>query len=100
ERIAGGVAQAMGGGRLETQRGLSRLALVGSGMHQRPGVYARAFRALLDHEIDVFAVSTSGISITLLVQQEREHEALQALHEAFTLELVANGSRQSVVDSR
>ena len=54
-------------GRSEAQRGLSRLALVGSGMHQRPGVYARAFRALLDEEIDVFAVSTSGISITLLV---------------------------------
>ena len=91
ERITGGVAQGMGGGEAETQRGLSRIALVGAGMHQRPGVYARAFRALLAEEIDVFAVSTSGISITLLVQQEREEAALRALHDAFTLELIGAG---------
>lgn len=87
ERIVHGVLQAMGGGETEAHRGLSRIALVGSGMHQRPGVYARAFRSLLSEEIDVFAVSTSGISITLLVNQEREDDALRTLHEAFQLEL-------------
>lgn len=81
----------LGGSGLHVERGLSRIALVGSGMHQRPGVYARTFRSLLDHQIDIFAVSTSGISITLLVQADRETDALQALHDAFTLELVGNG---------
>jgi aspartokinase len=52
-------------------------------MHQRPGVYARAFRALLDAGIEVFAISTSSISITLLVLQEREEEALRVLHGEF-----------------
>jgi aspartate kinase len=52
-------------------------------------VYARAYRALLEQDIDVFAVSTSGITITLLVQGEREHDAVRALHEAFTLELTS-----------
>ena len=73
---------------IEAKSGLSRIALVGSGMHQRPGVYARAYRALLEQEIDVFAVSTSGITITLLVQGEREHDAVRTLHEAFTLESI------------
>jgi aspartate kinase len=86
ERVTGGVLRAMGGERIEVERGLSRIALVGSGMHQRPGVYARAFRALLDEEIDIFAVSTSGISITVLVLAEREADAVRALHDAFTLE--------------
>jgi aspartate kinase len=76
-----------GGGQVEAQRGLSRVALVGSGMHQRPGVYARAFRTLLEREIDVYAVSTSGISITLWVPSAREDEAVNALHDAFSLEL-------------
>ena len=91
ERVVKGVIQGMGGGDVEAQQGLSRLALVGSGMHQRPGVYARAFRALLDAEIEIFAVSTSGISITLLVKQQREEEALRALHDAFSLELQGAG---------
>jgi aspartate kinase len=78
-----------GSGEVEVVGGLSRIALVGSGMHQRPGVYARAYRALLQEEIEVLAVSTSGISITLLVPARREEDALRALHEAFTLELVA-----------
>jgi aspartokinase len=46
-------------------------------------VYARAFRALLAEGIEVFAISTSGISITLLVLSEREDDALRVLHGAF-----------------
>jgi aspartate kinase len=92
EEIIGGVVRAMGGGINEVQRGLTRIALVGSGMHQRPGVYARAFRALLEEEIEIFAVSTSGISITLLVPEDRAEEAVRSLHEAFSLELVGSGS--------
>jgi aspartate kinase len=88
ERITNAVMDRMGGGVLELQRSLSRIVLVGSGMHQRPGVYARAFRALLDEGIDIFAVSTSGITITVLVQGDREEDAVRVLHDAFTLDLV------------
>jgi aspartate kinase len=90
EQIATAVLRGMGGSVSEIVRGLARIALVGSGMHQRPGVYARAFQALLHEDIDVFAVSTSGISITVLVRTEREEDALRALHDAFTLELMGN----------
>jgi aspartate kinase len=74
-----------GGGRLEERTGLSRIALVGSGMHGRPGVYARAFRTLRDAGVEVEAVSTSSISITLLVPSAGEDRALRALHEGFAL---------------
>ena len=77
----------LGGGAVEGSGGLSRIAMVGSGMHKRPGVYARAFRTLLEHEVEVCAVSTSGISITLWVPDDREEAAVAALHEAFSLEL-------------
>ncbi len=86
--IVADALRGMGGGEVEVVQGLSRIALVGSGMHQRPGVYARAYRALLEEDIDIFAVSTSGISITLVVQADREEEALNALHEAFALEMI------------
>jgi aspartate kinase len=87
-RVCGGVVRGLGGEGVETQRGLTRISLVGGGMHERPGVYARAFHALLAAEVDVFAVSTSGISITVLVQSDRETDALRTLHEAFELELI------------
>jgi aspartate kinase len=82
-RVCDGVLDGLGGDEPDVQRGLARLVLVGSGMHQRPGVYAQAFRALLDEEIEVFAISTSSISITLLVLAEREDDALRVLHQTF-----------------
>ncbi|CAN5745320.1 aspartate kinase [soil metagenome] len=85
--ICESVIRGLGGSGVSVQAGLTRIAMVGSGMHQRTGVYARAFRALLDEEIDVFAVSTSGISITILVLNEREADALRALHHCFELEI-------------
>jgi aspartate kinase len=95
KRVVEGVLRDLGGGEVEVQAGLSRVALVGSGMHQQPGVYARAFRTLLDGGIDVSAVSTSGISITLWVPADRQDDAVNALHGAFSLELAGAGGEGS-----
>jgi len=81
--------EAFGGGHVAAHTGLSRIALVGNGMTGRPGVYARAYRALLDAGVEVQGVSTSSISITVLVPSERETEAVQALHAAFELDRAA-----------
>jgi aspartate kinase len=90
-------ARALGGGELSAVTGLCRIALVGSGMHGRPGVYARAYQALDAAGIEVHAVSTSSISITVLVAAGREDDALRALHDAFALELV--GPRPAGVEA-
>ncbi|HEX8245166.1 MAG TPA: ACT domain-containing protein, partial [Longimicrobium sp.] len=76
----------LGGGHVAAHTGLSRIALVGNGMTGRPGVYAKAYRALLDAGIEVQGVSTSSISITVLVRGEKETHAVRALHAAFRLE--------------
>lgn len=65
--------------------GLSRVALVGTGMTGRPGVYAEAYRALRDAGVEVHGVSTSSISISVLVESAREDDAVRALHGAFRL---------------
>jgi aspartate kinase len=79
----------LGGGHVAAHTGLSRIALVGNGMTGRPGVYAQAYRALLDAGVEVRGVSTSSISITVLVPAERETDAVQALHAAFRLDQAA-----------
>ncbi len=77
--------QKHGGESLEVKTGLTRVALVGSGMYGLPGVYARTYRALLDAGIEVHAVSSSSISISLLVESSDEDRSLQILHAAFDL---------------
>lgn len=79
------ILEDMGGESLEVQTGLARVRLVGSGMHGRPGVYSRALQALLETGIEVHGLSTSSISITLLLDGDREHDALRVLHQAFEL---------------
>jgi aspartate kinase len=86
-QVATDVGAALGGGGpMEERGGLSRIALVGSGMSGRPGVYAQAYRTLMDAGVEVEAVSTSSISITLLVPSAGEDDALRALHAGFSLE--------------
>ena len=81
-----------GGEGIEVRADLARLALVGSGMHGRPGVYARAFETLAAIDVDVLAVSTSAVSITLLVPASRVDDAATALHEAFGLDQPTGGA--------
>jgi aspartate kinase len=75
----------MGGERVDTTPGLSRVTLVGSGMTGVPGVYARALEALVAAGIEVHALSTSPITISLLVDADAEDRTLQTLHAAFDL---------------
>ena len=74
-----------GGESLDIKTGFTRVALVGSGMYGLPGVYARTYAALQDNGIEVAAVSSSSISISLLVASGEEDRSLQILHEAFDL---------------
>jgi aspartate kinase len=71
------------GGSVEAQRGLSRVAMVGSGMHNTPGVYAQAFQALNAAGVEVHAIGSSAITISLLVDSKNEEKTVQVLHEAF-----------------
>ena len=84
--IAEGIVAEVGGQGVDVTRGLSRIALVGSGMHGRPGVYARTFQALREAGVEVHAVSSSAISVGLLVPNAERQDALRALHDAFELE--------------
>jgi aspartate kinase len=74
-----------GGETLDITTGLTRVALVGSGMYGLPGVYARTYKALQEAGVEVHAVSSSSISISLLVDSKDEERSLQVLHDAFDL---------------
>jgi aspartate kinase len=86
DEVARGLIGGWGAGHVAAHGGLSRISLVGHGMHGRPGVYATAYRALLDAGVEVQGVSTSTLSIAVLVATQHEDAALRALHDAFRFE--------------
>ena len=49
------------------------------------GVAARALSALADAGIEIVLITTSDLDISLLVRQQDEDAALEALHAAFAL---------------
>jgi aspartate kinase len=79
------VVKELGGRDVDVLAGLTRVTLVGSGMHRRPGVYARAFSALRDADVGVHDVSASSVSIILMVDGVNEEKAVRTLHDAFGL---------------
>lgn len=85
-RTCGAILDERGGEALEVRDGLARVTLAGSGMHKRPGVYARAFETLEAEDIDVHAVSASSVSILLVVNATDEDRAVRALHRGFGLD--------------
>ncbi|MEJ2501861.1 MAG: aspartate kinase [Gemmatimonadota bacterium] len=84
--VAESVLAELGGRVVETAEGLARVTLVGSGMHGRPGVFARAFEVLRREGIDVWAVSASSVSIILMVGEAEEDHAVRVLHGEFVRE--------------
>jgi aspartate kinase len=86
QQIVDGVAKSMGARTVEQRRGLAKVALIGSGINQQPGVAATMFRTLSEAGINIEMISTSEIRITCIIDADRVKDAVQALHRAFALE--------------
>jgi aspartate kinase len=79
-------AQALGEIEISHERGLSKVSVVGLGMARQTGVADRMFRALADEQINIQAITTSRIKISVLVDQADGLRALRAAHREFELE--------------
>ena len=76
----------IGAGDVVADAGIAKVSLVGAGMKSHPGVSAKMFQTLADHDINIEMISTSPIRISCVVRADRAEDALQSLHEAFELE--------------
>ena len=64
---------------------LSKVSLIGSAMRNQVGVAARAFGVLHDEKIEYYEVSTSEISISYLVDVDKENQLVNAFADEFNL---------------
>jgi aspartate kinase len=66
--------------------GLSKVSIVGLGMATQAGVADRMFRALADAKINIEAITTSEIKVSVLVKRDQALAALRAVHSEFELD--------------
>ena len=65
---------------------IAKVSLVGTGMKSSPGVAARAFTTLGENQINILAISTSPIRLSVVVDGSQAAEAVRCLHTAFDLD--------------
>lgn len=62
-----------------------KLSIVGAGMISNPGVAAKMFECLYNHNINIDMIATSEIRITVLIPEKDAVVAMNAVHDAFRL---------------
>jgi aspartate kinase len=68
---------------------VAKVSVVGIGMRSHAGVAAKMFKALADRGINIQAITTSEIKISVLIDEAYTELAVRALHHAYGLEAVA-----------
>ena len=71
---------------VEIDESIGKVSLVGTGMKSTPGVAAKAFTVLGDAGINILAISTSPIRLSVVVDGAQVADAVRALHTAFGLD--------------
>ena len=64
---------------------VSKVSIVGAGMIATPGVTYKMFQALAKKKINIMAISTSEIKISVLINQKNIKKAIRVLHKEFDL---------------
>ena len=65
---------------------VAKISIVGAGMVSTPGVTYRMFRALSDENINILAISTSEIKLSVLIDEDKTLGAIKKLHTIFDLD--------------
>ena len=65
---------------------VSKISIVGAGMVTTPGVTYKMFRALAEDNINILAISTSEIKLSVIINEKDTLKAIKKLHTTFDLD--------------
>ena len=65
---------------------VAKVSIVGAGMVSTPGITYRMFRALSDEGINILAISTSEIKLSVIIEEDNILRAIKKLHTIFDLD--------------
>jgi aspartate kinase len=77
---------AIGYEKLSTDPKVSKISVVGVGMRSHAGIAATMFKALADRAINIQAISTSEIKVSVLIDSDETELAVRVLHTAYGLD--------------
>ncbi len=78
--------EAIGFNRIITDAKVAKISVVGVGMKSHAGVAATMFRAMADRGINIQAISTSEIKVSVLIDEDETELAVRVLHSAYDLD--------------
>ena len=65
---------------------VSKISIVGAGMVSTPGITYRMFRSLAEEKINILAISTSEIKLSVIISEDDTLKAVKKLHTVFDLD--------------
>jgi aspartate kinase len=78
--------ESMGFDTLQHDDGMSKISVIGIGMRSHAGVAATAFKALAEKGINIRAITTSEIKISILIDGPYTELAVRTLHSVYGLD--------------
>ena len=84
-KIAKKVSESIGAKGVTKDEDIARISIVGVGMKSHPGIAAAMFESLAKHKINIEMISTSGISISCVINKRYAERAVRAIHKKFKL---------------
>lgn len=76
----------LGFDRIDVNKEVVKVSIVGAGMLENAGVAAKMFGALYDADININMISTSEIKVSVLLDESDANAAVQAIHDKFFAE--------------
>jgi aspartate kinase len=80
------VKETIGIDAVQSEAGLVKVSVIGIGMRSHAGVAATAFKALADKSINIRAITTSEIKISILIDGPYAELAVRTLHSVYGLD--------------
>jgi aspartate kinase len=85
-RVLEKIRESVGFDNLQHDEGMSKVSVIGIGMRSHAGVAATAFKALADKAINIRAITTSEIKISILIDGPYTELAVRTLHSVYGLD--------------
>ncbi len=85
-RVLEKVRETIGFDNIQHEAGMSKVSVIGIGMRSHAGVAATAFKALADKAINIRAITTSEIKISILIDGPYTELAVRTLHSVYGLD--------------
>ena len=71
---------------LSSDSNIAKISVVGMGMMSQTGVAEKMFKTLAENKINILAISTSKIKISVLIEKKYTELAIKSLHSVYKLD--------------